>query len=71
MRLNIFFEGDRVMTPKGRAWVVGVNGGNMYFMIDGDKGASKVQALCRRTTFGLLSVRGFVTTVVLLSRRTV
>lgn len=36
-----FNVGDRVHTPKGDAWVVGAHGGNLYFQIDGDKGASK------------------------------
>jgi len=36
-----FYSGDRVKTPKGLAWVVGVHGKDLYFQIDGEKGASK------------------------------
>ena len=36
-----FFVGERVLTPKGAAFVVGVFEQDLYFMIDGDRGASK------------------------------
>eukprot|EP01114_Cavostelium_apophysatum_P013954 TRINITY_DN348_c1_g1_i2.p1 TRINITY_DN348_c1_g1~~TRINITY_DN348_c1_g1_i2.p1 ORF type:complete len:266 (-),score=32.91 TRINITY_DN348_c1_g1_i2:86-883(-) len=35
-----FLSGERVLTPKGPATVVGVNGGFLWFKMDGDKGAS-------------------------------
>jgi hypothetical protein len=36
-----FYSGQRVSTPRGDAWVIGVANGQLYFHIDGDKGASK------------------------------
>jgi hypothetical protein len=33
-----FYAGERVQTPRGPAWVVGVNSGDLYFTIDGDSG---------------------------------
>eukprot|EP01028_Stygiella_incarcerata_P006253 TRINITY_DN2562_c0_g1_i1.p1 TRINITY_DN2562_c0_g1~~TRINITY_DN2562_c0_g1_i1.p1 ORF type:complete len:2836 (-),score=859.97 TRINITY_DN2562_c0_g1_i1:92-8599(-) len=35
-----FFHGQRVTTPKGSATVVGVADGELWFMVDGDSGAS-------------------------------
>lgn len=35
-----FCPGDRVMTPKGQATVIGVNSGKLWFHVDGDKGAT-------------------------------
>eukprot|EP01132_Coremiostelium_polycephalum_P006652 gene6652-8230_t len=35
-----FFAGSRVTTPKGNASVIGVRSNNLWFHIDGDKGAS-------------------------------
>lgn len=36
-----FRPGQRVMTTRGPAWVIGVNGGELYWHIDGEIGASK------------------------------
>jgi len=44
-----FFCGDRVKTPKGNAWVVGTFGGNLYFQVDGDMGASKWSGFTKET----------------------
>jgi len=44
-----FFCGDRVRTPKGNAWVVGMFGGNLYFQVDGDTGASKWSGFTKET----------------------
>lgn len=38
-----FNSGDRVLTPHGPAWVVGVHLSDLYYQIDGDRGASKVR----------------------------
>lgn len=50
-----FHAGDRVRTPKGMATVIGENSGQLYFMVDGDKGASKWQ----NTTKDDYATRGF------------
>jgi len=50
-----FFCGDRVKTPKGNAWVVGVHSGDLYFQLDGDNGASKWSGFNKET----FSRRGF------------
>jgi len=50
-----FFCGDRVRTPKGNAWVVGMFGGNLYFQVDGDSGASKWSGFTKET----FAKRGF------------
>lgn len=40
-----FHSGDRVRTPKGMATVIGENNQQLYFMVDGDRGASKWNSL--------------------------
>jgi hypothetical protein len=50
-----FLCGDRVKTPKGNAWVVGMFGGNLYFQVDGDTGASKWSGFTKET----FAKRGF------------
>ncbi len=51
-----FRANDRVRTPRGPARVLGVLDGHLYFVIDGDHGASTWKALKTSSEF---SARGF------------
>lgn len=54
-----FAPGDRVSTPKGEAWVIGERDDQLYFHIDGDRGASSWRYQ-DRTDFAEFAKRNFV-----------